>query len=156
MQTDLVQNQKIEVSVLGYIEKNLVEGEEIITVIHLPFIDYLDLILICSVLLLLFYYLKPILVVIPIIGLLWGIWFNSTYEYVVTNQRIIKKYGIISLNSSEIELDGLESLTVSQSSLGRMLGYGNVIANGTGSTIVFEHVSNPYVFRKQILELKHI
>lgn len=97
--------------------------------------------------------LTPLLVIVPIILLVWGIWFSVTYEYGITNQRIIKKHGVISQNTSEIKLDRLESLTVNQSSLGRMLGYGNVIANGAGSTIVFEYIPNPHAIRKQILEL---
>jgi uncharacterized membrane protein YdbT with pleckstrin-like domain len=139
---------------LGYIEENLIEGERIIAIIPIHFINYLGLILATFIMALFFYYLTPLLVIVPIILLVWGIWFSTTYEYGITNQRIIKKHGVISQNTSEIKLDRLESLTVNQSSLGRILGYGNVIANGAGSTIVFEYIPNPHAIRKQILELK--
>jgi len=139
---------------LGYIEENLVEGERIIAIIHIHLINYLGVILMTFVMSLFFYIITPLLVIVAIVFLIWGIWVSTTFEYGITNQRIIKKYGIISQNTSEIKLDKLESLTVNQSSLGRILGYGNVIANGTGNTIVFEYIPNPHAVRKQIIELK--
>jgi len=96
---------------LGYIEKNLVEGERIIAIIHVHPINYFGVMLASFVLSLFFYFITPLLVIVPIIFLVWGFWHSTTYECGVTNQRIIKKYGIISHNSSEIKLDRLESLT---------------------------------------------
>lgn len=139
---------------MGYIENNLIEGEQIVTIIHNHIINYIGLILSLFVVALFFYFLTPLLAIIPIVIIPLGILGLATSEYGITNHRIIKKYGIIGQSMSDIKIDKIDSITVKQNSLGRILRYGNVIINGTNTAIVFEYVPNPHEIRKQILELK--
>jgi uncharacterized membrane protein YdbT with pleckstrin-like domain len=53
---------------------------------------------------------------------------------VITNKRLIAKYGLISTHSIEIRFDKIETVRVSQGLMGRILNYGDIIVTGTGST----------------------
>ena len=67
-----------------------------------------------------------LLLIIPLISL-WRdvlIWRNR--EYVVTNRRVIQLSGVFSKNITDSSLDKVNDVKMSQSFLGRMLGYGNI------------------------------
>ncbi len=77
-----------------------------------------------------------------------------TDEFVITNKRIIIKTGLISRKTLEMNLNKIESVNVDQSILGRILGYGSVTINGTGSTHeTFSNISDPITFRKKFQEV---
>jgi uncharacterized membrane protein YdbT with pleckstrin-like domain len=59
---------------------------------------------------------------------------RSATELVITNKRLIAKYGLISTHSIEIRFDKIETVRVSQGLMGRILNYGDIIVTGTGST----------------------
>ncbi len=81
--------------------------------------------------------------------------YSISSEFVVTNQRVIGKTGLISRNTLEIPLDQAEGLVVNQSLFGRVFGYGNIASSGTGTTTVaMLYLEDPFVVRKQILEAK--
>lgn len=94
-------------------------------------------------------------------GLIWlflvpnhiGAYLGS--EFVVTNQRVVRKYGLIRAGLQELPLDKVESLTVSQKGIwGRMLGYGEIRVNGMGgSSFEFTHVTQPMKFRREALDI---
>ena len=72
-------------------------------------------------------------------------------EIAVTNECFIHKSGIVSFQTEELELDNIEKITVAQSILGRLLGYGTLTAHGTGSEeIRVDMVSRPVALRRQI------
>ena len=72
-------------------------------------------------------------------------------EYVITNKRIIMKTGFISRQSLETFLERVEGISVEQSILGRILGYGSVTVGGTGGTQnKFNYVDNPIEFRNNV------
>jgi uncharacterized membrane protein YdbT with pleckstrin-like domain len=76
-----------------------------------------------------------------------------TAEFGVTNKRVLVKVGLIRRNSLEILLPKVEGVHVQQSILGRMLGYGTIIVNGTGgSKQPFHKIDGPMEFRKQVHE----
>jgi uncharacterized membrane protein YdbT with pleckstrin-like domain len=93
--------------------------------------------------------------------LIWGLFVliqpiiaKETTELVITNRRIIAKFGLISRYTIEINLPKVESISVSQSILGRMLDYGNLQIVGTGGTrepILF--ISKPLMFRRKFDEI---
>jgi len=133
---------------LGYIEKNLMDGERIIAKARLHPIVFL-LPLIVTVL---FLFGGPI-VILPLIWLALVYWMYSSAEFAVTNRRIIAKWGVISRHSIETNLDKVEGVTINQGILGSRLNYGSVIVRGTGGTgEPFPSISNPMAFRQQILE----
>src|SRR5580704_4548122 len=53
-------------------------------------------------------------------------------EIAVTDRRVIVKTGLIRRHTAEMNMDKVESVTVYQSVLGRLLGYGSVHVRGTG------------------------
>lgn len=48
-------------------------------------------------------------------------------EYVITNNKVIEKTGIVSVRCNEMNLDKMENVTISQSFWGRMFHYGTVV-----------------------------
>jgi uncharacterized membrane protein YdbT with pleckstrin-like domain len=75
-------------------------------------------------------------------------------EFVVTNRRVIMKTGLIARNTLEMNLTKIESVTVDQSIMGRILGFGSITLVGNGSTRErFDGISRPMVFRRNFQEL---
>jgi len=94
-------------------------------------------------------------VLLPLTGLLllyaW-LKIRST-EMGVTSKRVIRKSGVIMRDTSEIRLSKVESVSVNQGILGRMLGYGTVTIVGTGGNgAVMKGVKDPLAFRAQAQE----
>ncbi len=119
---------------MGYIEKSLGKDEEVISMFKIHSLVYIEYML--------FFWL-----IFPIFKLI-GLFF---VEYGVTNKRVIFKKGMIARHTEEMRLAKVETVEVKQGILGRILGYGNVICSGTGtSTVVFNYVSNPLNAKKTI------
>jgi len=75
---------------------------------------------------------------------------NST-EMAVTNRRVVIKTGLASRKTIEMLLNKVESIEVSETAFGRMLGYGTVVMIGTGGTSEpFHRVAHPLDFRSQV------
>ncbi len=72
-------------------------------------------------------------------------------EYLLTNQRLLIKRGIISLTTREVFLDRVESSEVEQNWLGRWLNFGSVEIIGIGGSaqIIFA-IQNPLEFRTKL------
>ena len=58
----------------------------------------------------------------------------STTELAVTNKRVLAKFGIIKRSTIELNLTSVESVNLEQGILGRVLNYGSLVFNGTGSS----------------------
>ncbi len=72
-------------------------------------------------------------------------------EIAVTDRRVIFKRGLVGRVTAEMNMAKVESVDVVQSVMGRLLGYGNVIVRGTGSS--FEpilKISDPIGFRNSV------
>lgn len=77
--------------------------------------------------------------------------FIST-EMAITNRRVVAKIGFIWRRTIEMERQKVESVSVDQSILGRMLDYGTIIVRGTGSTLEpMANIDNPLEFRNKLL-----
>ena len=149
---------------MGYIDKSLLDGEELIyqtrrhkIIFTLPF-----LLLIFSIA---FFVVKWVwsftpeiitaLLVLAIIflsaavihALIVWIQYCST-EFGVTNQRVIAKEGFIKRSTVEVFLNRVESVQVEQSIWGRLFNFGNVTVSGTGG------VSDPLCMIRAPLEFK--
>ena len=93
--------------------------------------------------------------------ILWGLFvlvkpiiIKETTELVITNRRIIAKVGLISRHTIEINLSKVESISVSQSILGRLLNYGDLEIVGTGGTREpILYISEPLMFRRKYDEI---
>jgi uncharacterized membrane protein YdbT with pleckstrin-like domain len=76
-----------------------------------------------------------------------------TTEIGVTNQRIIYKTGFISRATNELQLKSIEEVSMQQSILGRILGYGTIEIHGTGEEqIMLPPLDNPLELRKALQE----
>ncbi len=75
----------------------------------------------------------------------------KTSEFAVTTKRVIIKVGVFRRRTLELLLRQVEAISVEQTVLGRMLGYGSVTLTGTGGVReVFHNISSPLEFRRQI------
>jgi uncharacterized membrane protein YdbT with pleckstrin-like domain len=76
---------------------------------------------------------------------------RATTELAVTDQRVIYKAGLLSRHTLEMNRGKVESVTVDQTMLGRIFGYGTIIVRGTGSTLEpIRDITDPLTFRSHI------
>jgi hypothetical protein len=79
-------------------------------------------------------------------------WFDQWItEIAVTNRRVIYKRGFIRRHTVEMNMDKIESVTVTQSILGRTLNYGTIHIRGTGVGMEHLHkIAAPISLRNSI------
>jgi hypothetical protein len=79
-------------------------------------------------------------------------WFDQWItEIAVTNRRVIYKRGFINRHTVEMNMDKIESVTVTQSILGRILDYGTIHIRGTGVGMEHLHkIAAPISLRNSI------
>ena len=99
-------------------------------------------------------------IIFGVIALLMAIYVLFTFlklkltEMACTNRRVIFKSGIVSLKTAEVKVDKIESIQIEQTFWGRILGCGNIIFSGTGTTKVeFFNVSRPWKIKTEIEEV---
>src|SRR3989442_1924644 len=146
---------------MGYVEENLMPGEQIMYRANLHWIIYAAP---------LFFGLVGIVIVASSFGdryqaALGGLgvlfliaagllglsrWIISrTSEFAVTNKRVVIKVGLIRRHTLELLLAKVESIGVEQAVLGRILGYGAIASVGTRCTTeFFVTIAPPLEFRK--------
>ncbi len=94
----------------------------------------------------------------PLIYLLWEILERSRRDYIVTNRRVVKQEGVLSISSFDAPLDKINNVFHEQSLLGRMLGYGNVgleTASEQGTTM-FHSIPKPVEFKNSIVHNREL
>lgn len=85
----------------------------------------------------------------------WAVAFirYKTTELVVTNKRVIAKFGFISRQTIEINISKVESIQVNQGILGRIFNYGSLVISGAGNPQApIPGISNPMNFRRVFME----
>lgn len=90
--------------------------------------------------------------VVPLALLGWEILVRHRTEFVVTDHRIVRLEGVLSVSSLDAPLDKINNVFHDQSFLGRILNYGTVgleTASEQGTTL-FERVPNPVRFKNLI------
>ena len=93
------------------------------------------------------------IMLVPLLWLGWRVIERKTSEFVVTNKRIVVHVGVISSRSFELLLSKVESISVEQGLLGKIMKSGSLVISGTGGTKeIFHEVENPFEFRKTVLE----
>jgi hypothetical protein len=81
-------------------------------------------------------------------------WFNE--RYIITNRRVMEVKGTINKNVRDSALEKVNDVELTQSVMGRILGYGTVQII-TGSDIGvnnFRRISNPVRFKREMLNAK--
>jgi hypothetical protein len=158
---------------MSYVESNLVPGETVIYKTRLHWIVMLWQVILGCLLFglagaLLFYYAlnrtamqsKALhimegggvaLLVCGLVVILTGLVRRNATEMAVTNRRVVIKTGLASRKTIEMLLNKVESIEVSETAFGRMLGYGTIVVIGTGGTPEpFHKVAHPLEFRSQV------
>jgi uncharacterized membrane protein YdbT with pleckstrin-like domain len=79
-------------------------------------------------------------------------WFRQWItEIAVTDRRVIVKTGLIRRHTAEMNMDKVESVTVYQSILGRLLDFGSVHVRGTGEGLGhLDYIKSPILLRNTI------
>jgi len=92
-----------------------------------------------------------VLLVLALVVILIGTVRRNATEMAVTNRRVVIKTGLGSRKTIEMLLNKVESIEVSETAFGRMLGYGTIVVIGTGGTPEpFHKVAHPLEFRSQV------
>lgn len=156
---------------MGYVEKNLMQGEKLYAKARLHWTVFVKAILFMAVAvgLTVFSYwatldgspeLSSAAWYTGVVILLAGLWFTGeafvkrqSTELSVTSKRVIAKFGFIRRSTIELNHSKVESFHVDQSVLGRILGYGTLSINGTGGGITpIPGIGDPLGFRRKAIE----
>jgi len=148
---------------MGYIGRNLVEGEKVLYRTRLHWVVLLKPILVAAVLLFLpgglllwakgreMAWPSAALFALGVIVIAYGSVRRNATEMAVTDKRVIIKQGIASRKSLELVLAKVESIVVNESVMGRILGYGTLVIRGTGGTYeTFFEIAHPSEFRNRV------
>ncbi len=149
---------------MAYLNRVLQPGETVVYTAKLSWINYVPgvLLLIAAVVVYVIVRLQipsewwanivGIIVLIPALYFIGKAWFDRwTTEIAVTDRRIIFKRGFIRRHTIEMSIDKVESVDVSQSILGRLLDYGDIIVRGTGAGFQpLRGIDAPLKFRSRV------
>lgn len=139
---------------MSYIERNLINDEHIIYKAKLHWIVFLWPVIFLMITISLFgdeetSKAGPGFLLITLLFSIASYINYNTSEFGITNRRVIVKQGLIRINTIEVFLDKIESISVYQSVTGRALGFGTIVVNGTGGIRdPFYKISQPLEFRK--------
>lgn len=98
-------------------------------------------------------FVMPLLFFMVIVGfsLIHSIIYYFNSDFILTDRRVMSKFGLLSRTTSEQRLSKVESIHVYQSLLGRLLNFGNVTITGTGSsTTTFGPMADPIECKRAI------
>lgn len=98
-----------------------------------------------------------ILVVIGIVGLVWGALTFRSQEYVITSRRLIHAEGVINKKASDSSLEKINDAILVESVFGRMFGFGNleVLTASESGIEQLRMLRDAKDFKKAMLEAKH-
>jgi uncharacterized membrane protein YdbT with pleckstrin-like domain len=100
---------------------------------------------------------------IALIALLFPIaWFGWEFlqwwaeEYLITTSRVVQTEGLINKHTKDSALEKINDITLNQSVLGRVLGYGDlaIITGSDMGTNMLKRLAKPVEFKKTLLEQK--
>lgn len=144
---------------MGYIEKNLMDGEQIVYRAEMHWIVYWLPALLALIGIVQFVIPTEkaglmvqiaLCVILLIAALIGAVKVNGGRQYVLTNKRVIAKRGIITRDSLELMLRKCEGVKISQSIMGRILNYGTVMVTTGEATDSFDYIKDPIRFSTQI------
>lgn len=141
---------------MSYIDENLLPDEHVVYRAALHWIIFARAALVLAAGLVLVF--VPGAAPVGLVGLLVGALMlvppfvaYRTTELGVTNKRVIVKTGLVQRRTLELLLRQVEAISVDQSLLGRMFGFGSITLTGTGGVReVFHRVRDPLELRRRI------
>lgn len=101
---------------------------------------------------------SPLLMLVSIVALVISLYHGvkafihmKSTEVGITNQRVLLKTGLILRHTHEIPLSKIESVSLNQSILGRLLDFADIDVKGVGTGIdSIKLISKPLEFRKAL------
>lgn len=80
----------------------------------------------------------------------------ATTELLVTDNRVLFKKGLLSVNTEELPPQKIETIEVKQSLIARIFNYGTLIIKGVGiGSILIRGVHNPYSATRVIYGIRN-
>jgi uncharacterized membrane protein YdbT with pleckstrin-like domain len=150
---------------VGYVERHLLPGERVIYKTRLHWILFLRPVALAAagvVLSILLARVESVTwlwyvgAVVTAAGVGWAFVHYvelMTSEFAVTTTRLIFKVGLVARYTTELLLTKVESISVTQGLIGRVLNYGDLTVTGTGGAReLFHRVSDPIEFRNHVQE----
>jgi len=127
---------------MRYIDQSLAPGETVIQRGKWPMLFW---ILAWSALLLLG------IVVVGVVIFLIAVVHMLTTDFAVTSRRVVIKRGWLNRRTQELAVESVEGVSLQQSLIARLFGYGRVIVTGTGDAVLrFPPMAHPVAFRRSI------
>lgn len=130
---------------MSYLKNSLSNGEEIIQRFDLHWVAWINV-----------YLLYSLIVTSPVAGFLHL--HLKALEFGLTNRRVVRKQGVIARDTAEMKLVSIENITVHQTVMGRILGYGTVLVTGKTagvSDVRLDRVKDPISVKKTIENAKY-
>lgn len=145
---DIRSDQELE------LENMLVKGEEIVlrAEVHAAIYWRSVAVLIFAAILLLFFRIVPLAMLFGIAGAIMLCIAILTQHFlllVVTNKRVLARYGLLQMDVVDIRLSKVESIDLERMLMGHIFGYASVVVAGTGQRIIrVPYIANGEVFRR--------
>ena len=98
------------------------------------------------------------LLLVPLLYLLWEYLKWHSREYVLTDRRVVRQEGVLSISSFDAPLDKINNVFHKQSFMGRLLKYGEVgleTASEQGTTL-FDFLSRPLDFKNNVVRQREL
>ncbi|MDD3500525.1 PH domain-containing protein [Sulfurovum sp.] len=144
---------------MGYVEKNLMSGEEVVYRAKVHWMIYLMGLFFIVLGITIIASAKEIallgvlLVIGGLIDLFKAFIFKMSTELVVTTKRVIAKFGFIKRTTMELNHSKVESLSVDQGIIQRILNAGTITVHGTGGgKTPIPNIDEPLIFRTNAME----
>lgn len=145
MQTDL------------YVEELLMDGEEIIVNCDVHWGIYwksISIVILALLVMIFIFQIGVILLVAGIIGMVHSFIMQKMLLLVLTNKRVLMRYGILQVDVVSMRFKNIESIELERMLPGFLLGYSNVVVMGIGQRfVVIPYLSNGVTFRRAFNEL---
>jgi len=75
----------------------------------------------------------------------------NTTDFAVTDRRVILKRGWLNRSTQELAVESVEGVSLEQSIIARIFGYGRIVVTGTGDAVIaFPPMANPVEFRRAL------
>lgn len=146
---------------MSYIDNNLLPGETINfrTKKHIIIFLYAFTWTIFCIFATLYMFKDPILH-----RIVWAPWFIAlllwiyawleyiTAEFAVTNKRVMMREGFFVRHANELRLTAISQVTVEQSLLGQLAGFGMVNINAFGAYDTFNYIAKATEFQRSVNE----
>lgn len=145
---------------MSYLDKVIGPGENIIYVAKVHWVVYVQgffVILLGILLGLTVHEYAYALCVVGFLLLLPGWFYSITTELAVTDRKAVAKWGFLQRQTIEQRLSTIDSVSVNQSIIGRLLNYGTIEIMGSGvSTTPMKNIADPLLIRRAIEAAEYV